>query len=171
MSVLTCTCRGIPIAPSRRMLETLLLDEDSLLLMWSISTVFQVFNAVLCIFMGCFFIRFFSFASDYFHSFFSNLLNCWTFFASLVSLDSLFHGSATLTLKLFLLTSVLAYLWTRFSGSAACLVLAPVVLTVSSIPLAYPSLLLHRIRKVSTMSWMFLLFSRVSSPSSLHFSS
>jgi hypothetical protein len=51
----------------------------------------------------------------------------------------LFHGSATLTLKLFLLTSVLAYLCTRFSGSAACLVLAPVVLTVSSNPLAYPS--------------------------------
>ncbi len=96
---------------------------------------------------GLFFIRFFSFASDYFHSFFSNLLNCWTFFASLVYLDSLFHGSATLTLKLFLLSSVLAYLWTRFSGSAACLVLAPVVLTVSNIPLAYPSLLLHRIQK------------------------
>jgi hypothetical protein len=52
--VLTCTCRGIPIAPSRRMFETLLLDEDSLLLTWSISTVLQVFNAVLCIFMGCF---------------------------------------------------------------------------------------------------------------------
>ena len=49
----TCTCRGIPIVPSRRMLETLLLDEDSLLLTWSISTVFRVFNAVLCIFMGC----------------------------------------------------------------------------------------------------------------------
>ena len=53
-NLLTCTCRGIPIAPSRRMLETLLLDEDSLLLTWSISTVFRVFNAVLCIFMGCF---------------------------------------------------------------------------------------------------------------------
>ncbi len=52
--ILTCTCRGIPIAPSRRMLETLLLDEDSLLLTWSILTVFRVFNAVLCIFMGCF---------------------------------------------------------------------------------------------------------------------
>jgi len=52
-TVLTCTCRGVPIAPSRRMLETLFLDEDSLLLTWSISTVFRVFNAVLCIFMGC----------------------------------------------------------------------------------------------------------------------
>ncbi len=159
LHLLTCTCRAIPIAPSRRMLETLLLDEDSLLLTWFISSVLQVFNAVLCIFVGCFSSDFFSFASDYFHSFFSNLSNCWTFFASLVPLDSLFHGSATLTLKLFLLTSVLAYLWTRFSGSAACLVLALVVLTVSSVPLAYPSLLLHRIRKVFTMFWMFLLFS------------
>ncbi len=108
-------CRGIPIAP---MLETLLLDEDSLLLTWSISTVLQIFNAVLFNFLGCFSSDcFFSFAFDYFHSFFSNLMNCWTFFASLVSLDSLLHGSATLTLKRFLLTSVLAYLWTRFSGS------------------------------------------------------
>ncbi len=53
VNLLTCTCRGVPIAPSRRMLETLFLDEDSLLLTWSISTVFRVFNAVLCIFMCC----------------------------------------------------------------------------------------------------------------------
>jgi hypothetical protein len=59
--LLTCTCRGIPIAPSRRMLETLLLDEDSLLLTWSISTVFQIFNPVLCNFLELFFIRFFFF--------------------------------------------------------------------------------------------------------------
>ncbi len=44
--LLTCTCRGIPIAPSRRLLETLLLDEDSLLLTLSISIVLQIFNAV-----------------------------------------------------------------------------------------------------------------------------
>jgi hypothetical protein len=121
------------------MLETLLLDEDSLLFTWSISTVLQIFNAVLCNFLGCFSSNFFSpLRPNISTRSFSNLLNCWTFFASLVSLDSLFHGSATLTLKLFLLTSVLAYLWTRFSGSAACLVLAPAALTVSSNPLAYP---------------------------------
>ncbi len=119
-----CTCRSIPIAPSRRLLETLLLDEDSLLLTWSISTVRQIFKRCALLLLGVVFHPIFFFATDYFHSFFSNLLNCWTFLASLVSLGSLFHGSATLTLKLFLLTSVLAYLWTRFSGSAACLVLA-----------------------------------------------
>jgi hypothetical protein len=109
------------------MLETLLLYEDSLVFTWSISTVLQVFNAVLSVSSWVVFHPiFFPFASDYFHAFFSNLVNCWTFFAYLVSLDSLFHDSATHTLKLFLLTSVLAYLWTRFSGSAACLVLAPV---------------------------------------------
>jgi hypothetical protein len=137
------------------MLEKLLLDEDQPSPhVWSVSTVLQIFNAVLCNFLGCFSSDFFSFASDYFHSLFSNLLNCWTFFASLVSLDSLFHGSATLTLKLFLLTSVLAYLWTRFSGSAACLVLAPVVLRVSSNPLAYPSLLLPVLRIRDILGWI-----------------
>ncbi len=70
----------------------------------------------------------FSFASDYFHSFFSILFNCCTFLDSRVSLESLFRGSATLILKLLLLTSVLAYVWTRFSGSAACLVLALMIL-------------------------------------------
>ncbi len=71
----TCTCRDIPIALSRRMLETLLLDEDSHLLTWFISTVLKIFNAVLCNFLVAFRPIFFA-ASDYFHSFFSNLLNC-----------------------------------------------------------------------------------------------
>jgi hypothetical protein len=109
---------GIPIAPSRRMLETLLLDEDSLLLTSSISTVLQVFNAVLCNFLELFFVRFFFTASDYLHSFFSYLLNnisCFSGFSGKL-VPWLCHS---LTLKLFLLTSVLAYLWTRFSGSAA----------------------------------------------------
>ncbi len=103
------------------------------------TNLFQLFSALLCTSWFCCSSYFFSFfsASHYFHSFFSILLNCCTFLDSLVSFTSLFHGSATLTLKLFLLTSVLAYLWTRFSGSAACLVPASVILTVSSNPLAY----------------------------------
>ncbi len=145
MIISTCTCRGIPIVPSWRMLETLLMDEDSLFLTWFILSVIQIFNAVLFTSWIFFSSDFFS-ASDYFHSFFSIHLNCCTFLDSLVSLESLFHDSAALTLKLFFLTSVLAYLWTRFSGSAACLVLAPVILTVSSHPLAYPSFLLHMIQ-------------------------
>ncbi len=111
LQVLTCscTCRGIPIAPSRRMLETLLLDEDSLLLTWSISTVLQIFNAVLCNFLELFFIRFFFFCIWLFPLVFHQSFELLNIFVSLVSLQSLFHSSATLTLKLFLLTSVLAY--------------------------------------------------------------
>ncbi len=60
LALLTCTCRGIPIAPSRRMLETLLMDEGSLLLTWFISTVFQIFYAVLCTSWSCFLSDFFS---------------------------------------------------------------------------------------------------------------
>ncbi len=41
------------------MLETLLLDEDSLLLTWFISTFLQIFNAVLCNFLELFFVLFF----------------------------------------------------------------------------------------------------------------
>ena len=42
---------------------------------------------------------------------------------------------------------------------------SPIVVSVLS---AYPSLRQHKILKVSTMSWIFLPFSNVSSPSSLH---
>ncbi len=74
----------------------------------------HVFNAVPCNFLELFFIRnFFSFSSDFFHSFFSYLLNnisCFSGFSG--KLVPWFCHS--LTLKLFLLTSVLAYLWTRF---------------------------------------------------------
>ncbi len=53
LSVDTCTYR--------RMLETFLLDEDSLLFTWSISAVLHIFYAVLCNFLELFFIRFFFF--------------------------------------------------------------------------------------------------------------
>jgi hypothetical protein len=91
------------------------MDEGSLLLTWFIYSVFflQIFIAVLCRY----------FLDDFFSPPPTISIRSCTFLASLVSLESLFHGSATLTLKLFLLTSALAYLWTRFSGSAACLVL------------------------------------------------
>jgi hypothetical protein len=138
-------CRGIPIAPSRRMLETLLLDEDSLLLTWSISTVLPIFNAVLCNFLSCFSSDFFFFCIRLFPLVFLQsfeVLNIFCFSGFSGKLVPWLCHSHNETVSS---QSVLAYLWTRFSGSGACL-----VLTVSSNPLTYPSFLLHRNRKVST---------------------
>ncbi len=48
-------CIGIPIAPSRRMLETLFAGRGHPSPhVFSFSTVLQIFNAVLCNFLGCF---------------------------------------------------------------------------------------------------------------------
>ncbi len=78
---------------------------------------------------------------------------------TLMKIQALHHtGSrASLQQALLLIQGSLAYLLVLVevltslfhvlvSGSAACLFLAPVILTVSSYPLAYPSFVLHRIR-------------------------
>ncbi len=99
----TCICRGISIAPSRRMLETLLMDEDSLLLTVARLKCYLNLQCCALYFMELFFVRFFS-ASD----FFSLVVQQFFELLHISRFSGLFHGSATLTLKLFLLTSVLS---------------------------------------------------------------